>query len=337
MNRIHKKISLFIFVIALLLTMIPNKIQAASYSNYSIKAILPKNQIDPNLSYFDLLIGKNHTQTIEVEITNTGDETMEVSLAINDAFTTNNGVIDYLNQQEHDKSHFLNVYEVTNIIDNNFYIEAHTTKRSAIEINIPDISFDGEILGGIVVRGKTNKALERSEDSLTIQNDIAYVVGLKMRMNHTPVKQNLNLLKIEEKLVDHRPAVIANIQNDQAIIMQDVAIQGSITKANHSDTVAEIMFDSKKIAPNTNFDVVFDFGGKAIANGDYQMNLVITNGDKKWQWKEDFRITNADEINKENLFKEEKTNWFLIIGTSTLIGLFLGASIILIIKKKQKH
>lgn len=55
--------------------------------SFSISAIIPDNQIDKDLSYFDLLMEPEKEQTIQVVISNSSDETIIAKTQINAATT----------------------------------------------------------------------------------------------------------------------------------------------------------------------------------------------------------------------------------------------------------
>lgn len=62
---------------------------------YYVRAVLPENQIDDNLTYFDLRMEPGKAQTLEVEVVNETNETITVDVAAISASTNRNGVIDY--------------------------------------------------------------------------------------------------------------------------------------------------------------------------------------------------------------------------------------------------
>lgn len=338
MKKFKITISLLVILISGLFATKVN-INAESYDEFSVDTIIPENQIDKNKTYFDLLVTANQKQIIEVTLINTGDQEMIATTKIHDAQTLDNGVIDYLNSGSRDKSLILSTTDVVTVLDEEVIIQPNTSTNVRLEISMPAQEYDGNILGGIVFSGKTTNEEETNTDTtIAINNEIVYVVGLNLNMNENIVDPNLNLKKIEEKLVNHTPAVIANIQNDQAIIMSGVSISGKVSKKGTKEILSTINYTEAKIAPNTNFDVIYDWGGKSIKNGIYELEMKIQWGNDSWEWREEFEIKNADVINDGNYFAKEKDpNLLLIIICAIGIGLLLGIGIMFLFKKRKKE
>lgn len=338
MRKVCVTLSFFVCMMAGFLFPL-QEISAKSYDEFGIQTVIPENQIDKKKSYFDLLMNPDQKQEIEVLITNAGNKVMIVDISLIDATTGNNGVIVYTQVGERDTSAPLTTTDVAKVLDNSLQINPGEEKTVRLELTMPDKKFEGQILGGIVVKGKTTEEETNSDDNISIENEINYVVGLNLTMDEKQVDANLNLKKIEEKLVDHRPAVIANIQNDKPVIMTDAKIAGNI-KAKGSDSVlSTVDYEGAKIAPNTNFDVVYDWGGKSISNGTYVLEMKIVCGEDVWEWKEEFEISDADSVNQGNLFKEKNNdNWLLtIIGILIVICIFFILFFLLKRKKRDRE
>lgn len=62
---------------------------------FSVEAKLTQNQIDSNVTYFDLKMKPEDTQTLEVEVKNTSSEEITIKVQTITASTNRNGIIDY--------------------------------------------------------------------------------------------------------------------------------------------------------------------------------------------------------------------------------------------------
>ncbi|AMP20977.1 hypothetical protein AZF37_07210 [endosymbiont 'TC1' of Trimyema compressum] len=60
-----------------------------------MEAVLPSNQRNSKVSYFDLNISPNFEQTLELKIHNKTNKTIYLECHVTDAWTTMNGVVDY--------------------------------------------------------------------------------------------------------------------------------------------------------------------------------------------------------------------------------------------------
>lgn len=97
------------------------------------------------------------------------------------------------------------------------------------------------------------------------------------------------------------------------------------------------------MAPNSVIDFPVNLNGEMIVAGDYTGHIVVTSGDKKWEWKEDFTVTqdDADKYNAQDvsLVQDRGINWKLI---ALIVGGVLGMLLIIYLavrsvsKKKKK-
>ncbi|MDO7485253.1 DUF916 domain-containing protein [Peribacillus frigoritolerans] len=72
-----------------------NEVAFAGTMEYSVKANIPKNQINEKLTYFDLKMAPGSKQTISLSVKNTSSEEKRIMIEPNTAITNQNGVIDY--------------------------------------------------------------------------------------------------------------------------------------------------------------------------------------------------------------------------------------------------
>ena len=65
---------------------------------FSVKALIPDNQIDTKKSYFDLRMKPKQKQEIETILYNSSDEEMNIKISVYNATTNQNGLIVYEDQ-----------------------------------------------------------------------------------------------------------------------------------------------------------------------------------------------------------------------------------------------
>ncbi|MGL5884986.1 MAG: WxL protein peptidoglycan domain-containing protein, partial [Bombilactobacillus sp.] len=63
--------------------------------SFTVKAVIPHNQIDKKLTYYDLQVYPQQKQTLKMVVTNLGTKKLKVDLNINNAYTSQNGIISY--------------------------------------------------------------------------------------------------------------------------------------------------------------------------------------------------------------------------------------------------
>ncbi|WP_052008514.1 DUF916 domain-containing protein [Listeria aquatica] len=89
-----KKLFLMLMGILVTLTFLPNTGFAADM-NYSVRAIIPDNQVDKTKTYFDLRMKPGQKQKLTLHFENNADEKVQIEVSPNTATTNRNGVIDY--------------------------------------------------------------------------------------------------------------------------------------------------------------------------------------------------------------------------------------------------
>lgn len=338
------RIGLLVSVLALTAFISGSPLAAAeAYNDFTISAVLPSNQIDASVSYFDLRVSRQQVQELQVEIKNDGDQTMLATVELNSARTGNNATKIYTDKGENDASLKYPITSMATVLDPTITVAAHTTVIARVQLTIPDVEITGDILGGIVVRATTDSESQStgSEENINIENQVAYVLGLKLSMNDTVVKPNLNLMGVQAQLVDYRTSVTARLQNDQARIMNGVLIEGEIYKKDSSTALTEVMIPEGQISPNTNFDVVFDWNGKKIDAGTYRLHLRAEYEGEVWEWDETFEVTDSEaaDVNDDSFFVEEDNTLLLILlgAGGMLLILGLGWLIFFLWKKRKKE
>ena len=89
--KILLNLVLFILVSPLTLTVYANEDQVP----YSVKAVLPENQINDDVSYFDIGMNTEEELNLEVIIQNYSAEEITINITNNTATTNSNGLITY--------------------------------------------------------------------------------------------------------------------------------------------------------------------------------------------------------------------------------------------------
>ena len=341
-----KKKQIFIILIALLLLVvaaIPFPIMAATQNQagFYVHAILPDNQLDDKLSYFDLRIAPNQTQDLEIEITNQLDTDITIAIDTISASTNRNGIIDYKTPDIRDETLLIPFSTIATVSKKTLLIPAMSSKIATIRITIPDDSFDGVILGGLVFtrQDDENTKSSASAANATIVNNIfSYVIGVKLSENDIEVLPEFELAQITATTVNYHPAFIHAIRNTKAVIAKGMTLDISV-KDTKGIVVAQASHTNIDMAPNSIMDlsVVPDSG--QIKPGDYFSDVLIKYGEQSFSYKMPFTVTNSDsdQINEDSVVNAPKTFDFQVLVFYIILSLLLAIIIILIILLQRKR
>lgn len=309
---------------------------------FGVRAILPQNQIDPNVSYFDLLVKPSQKQTIEVELQNLDDKDRDFDISINPAVTSDGGTIDYGQKNAKlDKSAPYDLRKYVTLESNTVTIKAKETKKVPIQISLPEKDFKGRMLAGITVKPKEKDTIESPKDDSSnkskaqIINRLSYSVAIVLQQSKEKVAPDLKLMEASAKPFNSIPYISFNFQNPTGTIISELVFSTKVYK--NGKLFIENTSNPFLVAPTSNFNLRLDLDGQKVASGDYEATIVAKSKEKTWTFKKDFTVTRdkAAKVNKNTVYGKEKTNWLIIVLLIALI-VSLGVIVFLIIKRKKQ-
>lgn len=316
-----------------------NQVKAESL-NFSVSAVQPDNQIDKDITYFDLLVKPNEGQDLTIKIQNNDSKTHKYRVSINRAGTNRNGVIDYSTHGVKPDKSLNTKYNIETLVPAPTTVEvpANTTQDYTFHLNVPKEAFNGVILGGVRVQRVENNS--KKQKGVSIRNQFAYVIGLQLHSNEDYVAPNMKLLNVKAKQYNARNYVTANLQNTKPTIMHQLKINAKVNTKGTKDKVMDVKKDSMTMAPNSNFDFPISANGKALKAGKYTLVLdaYAEKGRYHWHFTKDFVITDktANKLNKSAVDTQDSPNYFIWIVIAILVVIALLAVIIYLNQKNQK-
>lgn len=310
----------------------------ASEFNFSVHAVITENQIDKNQTYFDLMMEPSQQQTIEVKLGNDTEEEVTISVGVNSATTNINGVVEYgKNDIPLDETL---LYDIADIISAEKEVTIPANSKYILKLNVtmPDEKFDGVIAGGITFQEVTRET-ERNSDTATIsiENEYAYVVAVLLRGGTNKITPNLELNDIFPAQVNARNVINANIQNTEAMYMNQMGIEAKITRKGETETLYGSNSQNLQMAPNSNFDYPISLNGEKMEGGEYTLELTATSMGEVWTWTRDFTIDNAeaDELNATDVSITNNYSWLIYVAI--ILVALLTIILLIVLKKKRKE
>lgn len=292
-----------------------NKIsETEQRAGFTIRAEIPENQVDKAKSYFHLVIGKNHEQTIKVKIFNNTEKEQTYNVLVNSAKTNKNGIIVYDDLDTPiDSTLKLPITDIVKPENKTVTIPAWSEGEASLTVKLNDHSFSGVILGGVHISLKEEE--EKAEKGMSVSNRYGYVSGIALVQNEeTNIFGNTELkLKKIKPMVDYGSKVIeVQIQNPNPETIDKVKIEGNVTKKGSKKIIAEQSIDSARIAPNSILPFQIDWGKDTVAPGTYVFEGVAKDKEKTWKFKREFTITTtvAKKMNEQAIVKFILPDWW---------------------------
>lgn len=283
---------------------------------YTYEVIKPENQVD-EVGYFNLRMQPDQEQVVQIKLKNQTDQEVTVAIGLNGAKTNSNGVIEFgPSTIENDASL---KYDFKDIVSGPETVVIPASGETIVDITIkmPAATIDGLIVGGLHMKKvPTAEEEEARKEQSGVINEYAYLVGMVLSEAEMIPQADLELNKVYAGLANYRNAVFINFSNVQPNFLDDMGVEAQIMQAGSS----EVLYDTKKLnmrmAPNSMIDFPVLMDGDRMEPGDYTAHILVTSGDRKWEWDHDFTITKeeADKYNAQDvsLVQERGIDWKLI-------------------------
>ncbi|MDA2313226.1 DUF916 and DUF3324 domain-containing protein [Bacillus cereus group sp. MYBK35-2] len=298
----------------------------AAEMNFSVNAIIPENQVDKNQTYFDLMMAPGETQKIQVQLKNDTTQEVVIETYANTAVTNSNGITDYSTTNPKLDSTLKIPFSQIAKVEKETKIPSKGTVMLDVEIKMPNVQFDGVILGGLYFKEKENDRKKEKSDNVQVENKYAYVIGVMLRETSINIKPDLKLNEVKPDQVNARNVVTANLQNTKAALLKDLHVDAKVYRENGNSVLHETKKENLRMAPNSNFDYAISWDNKALEPGTYRLEMKATDGDQKWKWTKKFTIEEkeAQKLNDTAVeAKKDYTMYYIIGGILLLIILLL--------------
>ncbi|EOS7991163.1 DUF3324 domain-containing protein, partial [Enterococcus hirae] len=199
-------------------------------------------------------------------------------------------------------------------------------KETKLEINMPDKSVQGVIVGGVVVSEIKDK---QNQKNISVGNDYSYTIGIVLTNgNKVDIYKNVSvkLENINGELSDGKKIVQANILNPNPYIFSKAQVKGSVYSEDGTKKIKENSMDNVSIAPYSCLPFQIDWGKEDLKPGKYLFKGTVKTAENTWNFERKFDIAGdkAKEINKQSVFKVILPNWFKYSSVVLIILIVLG-------------
>lgn len=320
--------------------------EGAETGGFSVKAVLPENQLNPDVTYYDLRVKPGIEQTLDLELYNSTKENQKVSVMINPGITNDNGLIDYSEREknyQYDESLKLAITDIAST-DKEVTIPALSKVTTNIRLKIPNQSFKGMVLGGIYLTSlsedKDNQG--NSEGGMQIKNKVVYSVGIKLTENDELVEADLLYEKGQTFAAQEagRNIIKSKIRNLAPINVDELSYHAKIYAKDDQEVLVERAVSGYRMAPNSYFHYQVPWGSQPFKAGKYRVELSAESKitGQSWQWQDEFEITQAEakKLNESAIDIEETNNWWLYLALGIGILLLVILVIVFIVIQKRR-
>lgn len=318
-----KRIIVFFSTLLLLIaTFLPfaTTVKAAPDKSYAIQAILPNNQISKDESYFDLKVEPKKSQTLKILIANTGSKAITVTAMVNNAYTSDSGVIGY--DKYNTKLYKSKLPSLTSLVEGKrkqiVKLGAGQNKTVSFKVKSPDSEYSGIILGGVTTTASVSPTKSKN---INIKNQVRYVKGVVLRSKEDGVMPDMHLTSAAPKAVAGATGIAYRMDNTAPINVNKVSLKAKITNGSK---VINYKADSLQFAPNSQFNYFVPI--KKLTAGDYKAHITLKNDsgfEKSFNYNITIKKAQADSVNDATKPQQQSNNkqWIgIIVGIIVLIA-----------------
>lgn len=276
---------------------------------FTVEIEKTNTQIDESKSFFFIRTKPNEQQQLKVKIRSTNVAPVTVTVAVKEGYTNQNGAIDYDGTSYKKDDTLVNsVEKLSAIAPQEVTVENYETKEVTLTITPPKESYDGVKLGAICVMKK-----EKKEKKAAIQSTFGYRVGLVLseKEDRYDDGSSLNLLSTKATVEQGKRVIQAQLQNPEAKVLKNLTVKTTFRKKGEKEVLKSRELSNIRMAPNSQFSFMTDWGVDAIEPGKYVLSVDATSGKNKWNWEEEITIgeKQAKQINKEATYTLTYPKW----------------------------
>ncbi|MGX7149676.1 DUF916 and DUF3324 domain-containing protein [Enterococcus ureasiticus] len=300
----------------------------AGATGFTYSLTFPENQMEDNIGYYKLKVTPGQKQTLAVTVSNPSAEKVTIDVSLNGAKTNQNGVIEY-GDSTIDNDDSLK-YDFVDLVTGPEKVElgAGETKKIELKLQIPETGIDGVVAGGIQLMKANQDENVSNQGGSHIINQYAYVIGLLLQESEEEQLPDLKFNQVFAGQNSYRNTIFIDFSNVVPAFLNDMTVETQITAKGRETVLFERKQTEMRMAPNSFIQFPISMNGERMVSGTYVATTLVTSGDQRWEWTEEFEITreDADKFNEQDvsLVPEKGKNWVLI--AISVVGVLVIAS-----------
>ncbi|MGX7149962.1 DUF916 domain-containing protein [Enterococcus ureasiticus] len=302
----------------------------ASNSGFYVTPVIPENQLENTVDYFNIGVPAAMNQTLEVVIVNESTEPKSVRLTLLDGMTTKDGTISYDKEHTYDDSQRYRLSKIAKLEQNEATVEPNSSATVKIQLKYDISDFYGTILGAVNVSEK-----EPDNTQVGVNNSFAYNIPIKIRVAEEGKENRLNYKGLTLNSEKTKQTLDLTFQNPEPTILRKLNLSFTVYK---KDKPAESLWSSEmkevELAPNSLFSPELSLTDSKLKAGKYVLKIVAKSDVIDSSWESDFTLSTSEKqgMNGGVEILSESNQWWLIISVAILV---LGGAGYVFYKKKS--
>ncbi|MGH1846811.1 DUF916 and DUF3324 domain-containing protein [Enterococcus gilvus] len=295
---------------------------------FTVEPVLTQTQVDPSKGYFFIQVEPGQSQTLTFKVKSTIKEPRTVRISVKDAYTNQNGAIDYDGDNyKRDKTLVNSLEDLTAVSTKKVTVEKLETKEVSIDVQPPSESFEGVKMAAIC-------AISDETDSQKDKEGLSSIYGYRVGLVITEQKEieidngaSLNFLNVKPTVHHGKRVIQTTLQNPEPKILKNLSVETKLRKKGTKEVLRKRTTNNMRVAPNSQFDFATNWGLDPIEPGTYVLTVKADSGEKKWKWEKEFTIgeEEAKKINEQATYTISYPSWVpivvVLLGVATLANI----------------
>lgn len=335
--------SLFVF-----LTLVPQQNvkadQKTTKSDFEVQPVLPDNQANMSVDYFDLKMSPNKSQKIQMRIQNFTGKQIKVRSNLRNAYTQDGGGIDFSTdrQPQGDKLKVpFNTVAKLPKDEQVITLKPHQAKVLTADIKMPKQNNQGMIYGDWHFDEHTNT---KTHASAAVTANYDYSVGVMLRgKDFSSTLADLKYEGVSPYLYHKHPAVGIKLRNPKAMAFHKANVKAEISRKGDNGMTRSFVGSNSSflVAPNSTLRLPISWNYDSMKPGTYMVKVTFKGKNYSndypmtYNFRKEFKISNdeATSLNKQAV-KKPKNKWLYVSVATGIVWLISVAGLIKVIKMK---
>lgn len=305
-ERKIRGVSGFIMVLLTLFGM--SSVAEAEETAFFVQPIIPDNQLEGTVDYFNIGTPAKIDQTLQLVVTNESSDPKKFAIKLLDGMTTDEGSVSYDTKHVYDKSAKYKFSEFGSIPDT-LEVAGNESKTIDLKVKGETEAFIGLILGAVNV--SEVKEVDTSKGG--VGNTIAYNIPVKIRVAQEKLTSELKYQGMKLSNENHQYTIKMTFQNPIAEVVRDLALNYEITRKGQKKVLVTEEKKESELAPTSLYTPSLSLQDKQLKAGDYILTIKATSTEINEEWQSEFSITKkeAEQLNDGFEIENNGFNWLL--------------------------
>ena len=295
---------------------------------FSVQPVLPTQQVNKKVTYFDLKLAPKQQTTLSVNVHNNKSTPLHLKAGLAQATTNLNGVVEYsANKEQLDKHVPAKFAQAVALPDKPITIAPNADDQVQIQVTMPKRAFKGQLAGGLTLSDADfgKQAATGKKQAVAINNRYQFVVAIVLRNNQRTVTPKLSLDSAKMGQINARNVVSGAIHNETATFVNQLKVTGQVQKAGSTDVLYTTKQVNYQLAPNAIMQFPVWLKERPLVAGKYKLRVTASAQKQHWQFSRNFTVTaaKAKHLNGSSVEVKPDNTW-----RNAAIGAGSGATVL---------